>query len=345
MTFLSKQQRRFVIIVAVILLTMPVSVTHAAIVPCGETIDTLCTPCDVFSLISNIINYIFIIVPVVAGAFFVYAGFLLLLGGAKPELVKKASGIFTNTIVGILIIFTSWMLANFFIKTLAGDSDSATSWFRIECTGGTGSDTGDGGGGPGPVSSPGPSGGGTTSGVPYGTTSDVEPGGSGDIPPSSQGIEDAEAGHNDAPASGTLPAGDAPLTSAQARAQLTAAGIGAKPECAPGASRGCAKLEGVRQSTINEVIELKQRCPSCNVYVTAGAEPGHSNGTYSHANGFKVDLSSKDGTVDNHVRTSGDFQHVGRRSSDGALLYKKKSDPSVIYARESDHWDVSVKPR
>ena len=81
------------------------------------------------------------------------------------------------------------------------------------------------------------------------------------------------------------------------------------------------------------------------MYVTAGAEPGHSNGTYSHANGFKVDLSSKDGTVDNHVRTSGDFQHVGRRSSDGALLYKKKSDPSVIYARESDHWDVSVKPR
>jgi len=95
-------------------------------------------------------------------------------------------------------------------------------------------------------------------------------------------------------------------------------------------------LAGVNDATLSEVTNLQQQC-NCDIVVTAGSEPGHANGTYSHANGYKVDLRTSS-SVSNYIMDN--YTNIGKRS-DGAMQYKAPS--GAIYALESDHWDVTVK--
>ncbi|MCK9351307.1 MAG: hypothetical protein WCT49_00145 [Candidatus Paceibacterota bacterium] len=95
-------------------------------------------------------------------------------------------------------------------------------------------------------------------------------------------------------------------------------------------------LAGVNESTLHEVLNLQQQS-GADIVVTAGSEPGHADGTYSHANGYKVDLRTTS-SVSNYIMDN--YTNIGRRS-DGALQYQSPS--GAIYAMESDHWDVLVK--
>ena len=74
------------------------------------------------------------------------------------------------------------------------------------------------------------------------------------------------------------------LTQGEALSRLSAFGINLKD----GAS-----LAGVRPHVIEEVIELKQAC-DCDVLITEGTAGQHAQGTYSHANGYKLDLRTFD---------------------------------------------------
>ena len=97
-------------------------------------------------------------------------------------------------------------------------------------------------------------------------------------------------------------------------------------------------LEGLRQPTVDGVLNLKQNC-GCDVTVTSGTGGVHQNGTYSHANGYKVDLRLDSG-INNYIEKPGNF--IGIRSDDGAPMY---SGPGGgIYAKEGNHWDVVFRP-
>jgi hypothetical protein len=121
-------------------------------------------------------------------------------------------------------------------------------------------------------------------------------------------------------------------TDADARARLADAGITVNKTKAEGTS-----LQGINQSTIDEVVALKQSC-SCEVVVTAGTEGGHADGTYSHGTGYKVDLRT---SADLTGYITSFYTYKGLRS-DGAAQYQRNGS-SVIYALEGNHWDVSVK--
>jgi len=123
------------------------------------------------------------------------------------------------------------------------------------------------------------------------------------------------------------------------RALLQANGIGAKPECSPGESVGCARLEGVQPQVINEIINLKRSCDAfgCSVFITAGTEDGHAAGQCSHSSGFKVDLRL-DGALNDYIKDH--FASIGTRS-DGSPQWQNLSS-GAVYALESDHWDVKV---
>lgn len=124
-------------------------------------------------------------------------------------------------------------------------------------------------------------------------------------------------------------AGD--LSHEDVRAQF----IDARVQIKPGAH-----LDGVRQRVVNEVVDLKQDC-DCTVVVTEGTGGSHAEGTYSHANGYKVDLrSSREGEeLTRYVIEN--YEPIGTRS-DGANMWQ--SPRGAIYALESDHWDVVVRP-
>ena len=86
------------------------------LVPCDDN----CTVCDFWHLGSNIINFItFNLALPVAGLLFIVAGVFFLIAGGREDMVAKAKVIFTNTFVGLVIIFSSWLLIDTLIKTIA----------------------------------------------------------------------------------------------------------------------------------------------------------------------------------------------------------------------------------
>ncbi|MEK7583168.1 MAG: pilin [Patescibacteria group bacterium] len=116
---------------------------QAALVTCGlksqdvkETseIEGACTICDILKLLKNIVDYIsFTLVPIFAGVMILVSGLIIVLGGAKPEMVTQGRSMLTNTLIGVAIIYSSYMITNFIIKSVAGESDVATSWFKLDC--------------------------------------------------------------------------------------------------------------------------------------------------------------------------------------------------------------------
>lgn len=122
-------------------------------------------------------------------------------------------------------------------------------------------------------------------------------------------------------------------TDSDARQALSNAGITVNKTMAQGTS-----LEGINKSTIDEAIRVQRLC-NCEVVITAGTEGGHTNGTYSHGNGYKIDLR-RSSELTTYIQQN--FRQSGTRNGDNAILYTDYTTPGVTYALEGDHWDVSV---
>lgn len=90
------------------------------IVPCGGEGQPDCNLCHLWHLASNIINFIsFNLAIPVAIILFAVAGVIFLISGGNEERVSSAKNIFTNTVIGLVIIFCSWLLIDTLVKTLA----------------------------------------------------------------------------------------------------------------------------------------------------------------------------------------------------------------------------------
>lgn len=95
----------------------------------------------------------------------------------------------------------------------------------------------------------------------------------------------------------------------------------------------CTSLHTVRLGTLLKTIELK-RMSGCRLIVTGGTETGHAVGTYSHGNGWKIDLAPNR-CLDRYITRR--LEPHGKRG-DGSQLYI--SPEQDLFARESDHWDI-----
>jgi hypothetical protein len=129
-------------------------------------------------------------------------------------------------------------------------------------------------------------------------------------------------------------------------------------------------LEGIRESTIAEVIRLKNECDawmqkwypneykgqnSCGIYITGGTEktkivngkeePAHGSNS-PHYDGYKVDLRLTNRLNEfiekTYCNNTGNGCISYGKRGDGAIKYK--SPNGFEYAKEGDHWDITVKP-
>lgn len=102
------------------------------IVPCGlseDDTDTTaynetdpCTLCHLWQTISNIINFItFDLALPAAALLFIVAGILFVVSGGDEKKLDLAKTIFKNVVIGLVIIFCSWLLIDTLVKTIAGD--------------------------------------------------------------------------------------------------------------------------------------------------------------------------------------------------------------------------------
>ncbi|KAK4138972.1 hypothetical protein BT67DRAFT_431436 [Trichocladium antarcticum] len=126
----------------------------------------------------------------------------------------------------------------------------------------------------------------------------------------------------------------AKLTHSQATAKLSAAGVKwtSSGGCSDRNNPKCTSFDQINEATINGAITLKKAC-ACAITITGGTEVGHAGGTYSHANGYKLDVA-KATAINNYITNT--FTRIADRG-DGAAQYKARS--GNIYANEGNHWD------
>lgn len=108
------------------------------LVPCGVGDGPECTPCDLFRLGRNIIDFVLIgLTPPLATLFFIWAGFLYMTGGAAPGNLSQAKNLFWNTFLAVAVIMGSWLIVNTLMASLS-PAGLFNNWWEITCTEGVG---------------------------------------------------------------------------------------------------------------------------------------------------------------------------------------------------------------
>lgn len=125
------------------------------------------------------------------------------------------------------------------------------------------------------------------------------------------------------------------ISHSSATSQLRAAGISwtSSGGCSDRNVATCTSFEGIRQATIDGIITFK-RASGCAVTITGGTETGHASGTYSHWNGYKVDIALS-ACIQNYI--SAYFTYVGYISGFG---YQYRAASGNLYTLEGNHWDI-----
>jgi hypothetical protein len=125
------------------------------------------------------------------------------------------------------------------------------------------------------------------------------------------------------------------LTDAQAAAQLSAHGITRTSSggCTDRNTSTCTSYDLINDSTVAGIRTYK-RVSGCAVNITGGTETGHASGTYSHWNGYKLDIA-RSTCNDSWIR--GTYTYIGLRS-DGYPMYEAAS--GNVYTNEGSHWDI-----
>jgi hypothetical protein len=126
------------------------------------------------------------------------------------------------------------------------------------------------------------------------------------------------------------------LSQSAAASQLGAAGIthSSSGGCTTRSNSTCTSYEQINTSTVNQAITLRNSS-GCAINITGGTEVGHASGTYSHYNGYKIDISHNT-CNDNYIKNS--FSYIGLRG-DGYPQWK--SAAGNLYCDEGNHWDIT----
>ncbi|MET8701983.1 hypothetical protein ACFVUH_20710 [Kitasatospora sp. NPDC058032] len=127
------------------------------------------------------------------------------------------------------------------------------------------------------------------------------------------------------------------LSQSTAAGQFSSAGItwSSSGGCTTRSNSTCTSFDQINSGTVSAVITLKQ-ASGCAINITGGTEVGHASGTYSHYNGYKVDIS-RNSCIDGYIQNS--FTYIGNRS-DGYPQWQAAS--GNLYCNEGSHWDILI---
>jgi len=119
------------------------TVDYEGLVPCGknftingESVFVPCTFCHLFIVMNTILDFALVdIVPPLAALMMVIAGIMFFFAGTSPSMMSKSKTIFYYTIIGLAIIYGSWIIINTTL-TFIGVADWTGlqgGWFTISC--------------------------------------------------------------------------------------------------------------------------------------------------------------------------------------------------------------------
>jgi hypothetical protein len=136
---------------------------------------------------------------------------------------------------------------------------------------------------------------------------------------------------NPAPGTPTIGVLVTKLSHADATSRLRSSGItwSSSGGCSNRNNATCTSFDQVNLATIQGIQTLKS-ASGCAINVTGGTETGHASGTYSHWNGYKLDISLST-CLNNYIQ--GNFTSIGGS--------KWQSGAGNIYYKEGNHWDIT----
>jgi hypothetical protein len=100
-------------------------------------------------------------------------------------------------------------------------------------------------------------------------------------------------------------------------------------------------LNGLEEVAIQGLITMRSQSGANSITVTGGTEPGHAGGTYSHGNGYKIDVRPGNAAFDSYITNT--FTNTGGNSL-GSTYSRNYGTYTVNVIRESDHWDLQFRP-
>jgi len=85
-------------------------------------------------------------------------------------------------------------------------------------------------------------------------------------------------------------------------------------------------------------VKTLKSASGCSINIAGGTEVGHASGTYSHYNGYKVDITHRTCCVDGY--TNANWQVTPAEGCED-VARQWKAGSGNIYADEGSHWDIT----
>jgi len=89
--------------------------------------------CEVVELANNILRFIIGLVSVFAAIAFVFAGFKLVVSQGNPAQIQAAKSLFTNILVGLLLLLAAYTIVNTIMGVLVGGNATLTNLGQVNC--------------------------------------------------------------------------------------------------------------------------------------------------------------------------------------------------------------------
>ena len=124
-------------LVFLFLLLLPFLATanNGGLLPCGPgTGKEKCELCDIFVLITNILDFIMLyVVPSIAALMFVVGGVWFYFSGVSPEQKRRAQEVVKSVVIGVVIILSAWIVVNTILERSGIIEMNGWKWYDIEC--------------------------------------------------------------------------------------------------------------------------------------------------------------------------------------------------------------------
>ncbi|MEX0918261.1 MAG: pilin [Candidatus Paceibacterota bacterium] len=112
----------------VLCMPLVVGAQDTGLVPaCGAN----CNWCDFITLINNVVRWLIIFLSVIAVIVLVIAGFKMVTSGGDVSAWTSAKSMFTNVILGIIIVLAAWLIVDTGLVMLTGGG--INFWLPSDC--------------------------------------------------------------------------------------------------------------------------------------------------------------------------------------------------------------------
>jgi hypothetical protein len=125
---------RKIFLISFLFLLLAANQVQAALVPCGPGTGKDCQFCDFFVLINNILAFAFEVIAFIVVVMAIVGGVFFFFAGANPDALRRAKGIITSVVIGIVIILAAWAIVNTIFEYSGIIKMQGWQWWNIQCT-------------------------------------------------------------------------------------------------------------------------------------------------------------------------------------------------------------------